>query len=243
MKRFIVIASSGHSGTKWLSELMGLRMDIKSHHELRNSMLRKSWVELDLKEPSDALFDDYWQRICYEEQFFDAVLDANSWPPHLLLKVHEHHEIFKVIYLVRNDIQQLHSLTTASEPLKQEQLPEAAEQKLRILYELMPRKPKADYDAWDNFSKLCLLVAANHFMPEYLAERGMSVEVFHLTRLLHQQEEVRKLVPTANFKTILQLQQKDINRKVEGNRDPSTIWESWPKEKRRSFFDIVCADI
>lgn len=243
MKRFIVVASSGHSGTKWLSELMGMRMDVRSYHELRNSMLRKSWTELDLKEPDDALFDSYWQQIRSDEEEFDAVLDSNSWPPHMLLRVHAHHEIFKVIYLVRNDIQQLHSLSTASDPLKQEQLPEAAEQKLRVLYELMPRKPKADYDTWDNFSKLCLLVAANHFMPEYLAERGMNIEVFHLNILLSQPQEIQRLVPFVGTRAVRQMQQKDINRKVEGSRDPHEIWLSWSKEQRRSFFNVVCADI
>ena len=238
MGKFQVIAGSGHCGTKWLSKVLDLQTDMRWYHHLRFTTTGIPWQIADLRPPDDPVFYRYWRWLGGDLEH-NNIGDSNSWPPHMLAQVHKHRHIDKVIYLTRNGIQQLYSLMTESPVLKQDPLPVAATEKLLCLYAIMPNKPKREYGDWNRFDKLCLMIAANKFMPDYLRGQGMIVKEYNLDELVNDPELVKELAPDLSMKTIREVQKVDINRKVKGNREPMSIWADWSKSQRQAFTEIA----
>ncbi len=238
MDEFSVIASSGHAGTSWLATVLDDQPDTTWYQHFREEMTDKPWEVLDLLSPDDGIFNNYWRWIRGELNLGD-VGDANSWPPHLLLAVNEVVPIDRVIYLTRNGVQQLNSLTTTSPALKRDPLPEAAEAKLAALYDIAPFVPDKPYGQWTRFGHLCLMVAANEFMPTYLRLHGLTVDVYSLEELTTNLDTLRELAPGLDDATLEKWQKKDINRKTEGGRAPSTLWRKWEPEQREAYKLIV----
>jgi hypothetical protein len=241
MKDFKVIAGSGHCGTTWLAHVLDTRTDEVWYHDLRSEMvhiLSAPWTFLDLKQPDDMFFENYWRWIA-GELVQQNVGDSNSWPPHLLPAVNKRMPIKQVIYLTRNGVQQLNSLATKSPPLSKNPLPKAAEIKLRKLRELAPQVPDKPWDQWARFEKLCLMVLANDFMPDWLRNQGFVVDVYSLNTLTEDVEALSELVPHLSEEELVECQKTDINRKVEGGRAESTLWRRWPSEWRKAYREIV----
>lgn len=238
MNTFSVIAGSGHCGTTWLASVLDSQLGVTWYHQFRGEMADKPWVVLDLKRPDDPLFNQYWRWI-KGELHIGPVGDANSWPPHLLPVVNEVVPIGRVIYMTRNGIQQLHSIVTTSPPFMNGQMPEAALVKLRALYDIAPEVSDKPYEEWSHFEKTCLVVQANSFMPDWLREKGLTVDVYNLDELTTDLDKLRELAPGLDDDQLEQWQQTDINRKTEGGRAPSTIWRKWTNEQREAYRLIV----
>jgi hypothetical protein len=201
-------------------------------------MTGKPWEVLDLLKPTDKEFNQYW-RWMRGEIGIGNTGDSNSWPPHLILEANEVMPIDRVIYLVRNGLPQLNSLITTSPALSSDPLPKAAEAKLAALYEIAPDVPDKPYSEWTRHERLCLMIAANDFMPDYLRSHGLTVEVYSLEELTTDLDTLRELAPGLDDETLEKWQQTDINRKTEGGRAPSTIWRKWSAEQRRAYRDVV----
>ncbi len=234
---FSVIAGSGHCGTTWLASILDSQPGATWHHHFRELMARQSWEVLDLKAPDAPIFNQYWLSIRAQLKE-GAVGDANSWPPHLLTDVNKVQPIDRVIYLTRNGIQQLHSLTTKSPILSRDPLHPAAEAKLEALYFLFNGHdiPYADFTRWE---KLCLAVSANKWMPDYLRSAGLNVDDYSLEELTTDLDKLAELAPELDEETLANWQKTDINRKVEGSRAKSSIWRNWTKEQRAAYKEIV----
>lgn len=242
MNTFSVIAGSGHSGSAWLSYVMDSQSGVTWYHHMREEMTGKPWELLDLKAPDDPIFNQYWRWI-KGDLGAGNVGDANSWPPHLLPQANEVVPIGQVIYLTRNGVQQLHSLSTTSPALCRDlyprPMPKAAEVKLRALYDIAPEAPDKDYEDWSRFEKLCLMVAANDFMPDWLRANGLIVGVYAFGDLLSGLDALRELAPGLDDGQLKKMQQTDINRKTKGGRAPSTIWRKWAPEQKAAYRAIV----
>lgn len=235
---FSVIASSGHAGTKWLAAVLNSQKDVIWHHHLREQMTGKGWEKLDLISPRAPIFERYWERIRSELNVTD-VGDSNSWPPHSLPAVNSVQHIDRVIYMTRNGIQQLHSLMTTSPALSKNIHPPVAMVKFEALYDAMPEKPDKPFDEWSNFEHLCLMVAANNFMPDWLRDKGLVVDVYSLEDLTTELDMLRELAPGLDEYDLNRWQQTDINRKVTGKRTEAAIWRKWTKEQRAAYKEIV----
>ena len=238
MNMFSVVAGSGRCGTSWLTSVLDSQLGVTWYHHFREEMTEKPWELLDLKDPSDPIFQQYWRWI-KGELHIGPVGDSNSWPPHLLPAANEVVPIGRVIYMTRNRIQQLHSITTTSPAFKKHILPEVAQVKLRTLYDIAPEVPDKPYGDWTRFEKMCLMVKANDFMPDWLREKGLAVDVYSLEELTTDLDKLRELAPGLDDDQLSEWQQKDINRKTEGGRAPSTIWRKWSVERRRAYKSIV----
>lgn len=238
MKNFSVIAGSGHCGSTWLASVLDSQLGVTWYHHFREEMTGAPWELLDLRSPGDPFLHQYWRWIRGELHHSD-VGDANSWPPHLLPDVNEVHPIRRVIYLTRNGIQQLHSLATTSPAFMRDPMPKAAQVKLKTLYDIAPKVPSKPYQEWTNFEKLCLMILANGFMPDWLRENGLCVDVYSLEELTNDIDKLRELAPSLDDARLKQWQKTDINRKTKGGRAPSTIWRKWTKEQKVAYREIV----
>jgi hypothetical protein len=238
MGSFSVIVSSGHAGTTWLATVLDDQPGESWHQHFREEMTDKPWEVLDLLKPTDKIFDQYWRWMRGEINVGNTG-DANSWPPHLILEVNKVLPIDRVVYLTRNGVQQLNSLITTSPALKKDPLPVAAEDKLLALYKIAPDVPDKLYAEWTRHERLCLMIAANDFMPDYLRGHGLTVDIYNLEDLITDLDTLRELAPGLDDATLEKWQQTDINRKTEGGRAPSTIWRKWSAEQRRAYRDIV----
>jgi hypothetical protein len=244
---FSVIAGSGHCGSTWLASVLDSQIGVTFYHHFREEMTGKPWELLDLKSPDDPLFLQYWRWIGGDIEG-GPTGDANSWPPHLLPAVNEVRPIDRVIYLTRNGIQQLNSLATTSPALSRDPMPVVAEVKLKTLFDIAltipkiyhrPNIPSKPYEEWSRFEKLCLMILANEFMPDWLRDNGLNVVVYDLGLLLSDVGILGGLAPRLDKQTLEEWQRNDINRKTEGGRAPSTIWRKWSPEQRAAYRSIV----
>jgi hypothetical protein len=223
----------------WLAHVLDAQIGETWYHDLRGEMTNGTpWPLLDLRKPDDPFFDIYWRWVTGELSHSNMG-DSNSWPPHLLPAVNRRMPIKRVIYLTRNGVQQLNSLATESPPLRQDPLTGAAEVKLRTRWEIAPEVPNKPWDQWTNFEKLCLMILANDFMPEWLRSHGFVVDVYSLDVLIKDVEVLKELVPSLSEEDLITYQKTDINRKVKGGRAESTLWRKWPPEWRKAYREIV----
>lgn len=235
MSKFLVIAGSGHCGTKWLATVLNERPEEVWYHELRSQITKLSWDQLDLYYPNDPIFGRYWAFITKQRL---SVGDANSWPPHILPHVNSIYHIDLVYYLVRNEIQQLYSLMNYSPVINLPDWSGVLYKKLERLYQLYPN-PNKSFDEMSRFEKLCLMVAANHFMPDYLRARNLEVIKLSLDELVSDPLSVKRLVPEFSLGQIEKLQNTDINNKGDGHLSPEEIWDNWPEDYKLSFLEMV----
>lgn len=235
MHSFNLIAGNGHCGFKWLAAVMDSQPGVTFHHEYRGEMTGAPWEVLDLRQPDDPFFQQYWRWIRGELRQGD-VGDSGSWPPHMLPAVHRVHPIGWLIYLTRNGVQQLNSLMTTSPAFMRETTPLAAVNRFKILAEI------GGYDLtddWSIFKKVCLLIAANDFMPDWLKSYGILADVYTLEELTTDVSVLQELAPMVEVDEYENWQKNDINRKTEGDRDPLVIWESWTDEQRADYIEVV----
>ena len=237
MNSFSVIAGSGHCGTKWLASVLDSQRGIIWYHDFREEMTGLPWEVVDFWLPSDKRLAQYWRWIKGELTQSD-VGDAASWSTHLLPAVNEHMPIQRVIYMTRNGIQQLHSIATTSPAMKSDPRPKVAEVKLRTLYDIWGKGEKP-YEDMSHFETLCLMVAANDFMPDWLRRNGLVVDVCSLDMLLKDVSVLGALAPGLDEETLRRWQKTDINRKTAGGRAESTIWNNWPPEWRKTYRAVI----
>lgn len=238
MGNFHVIAGSGHCGSLWLARVLGAGTDIKWYHERRRALAGK-WLEACRLGPDHERFDEYWKRIKGELRHTD-VGDSNSWMPILLIEANKIVPIKRVIYLVRNPIQQLHSLTRTSYVWSKDpgQLSPIAMTYLAVLH-MSSGLNKTTWDDWTHWEKLCLLVRANDVLPDILRANGLSVDVYALETLTTDPRALLELAPDLSLDEARAWQKRDINRKVYGDRSPQALWLKWTPEQRDGFERVV----
>lgn len=237
MGKFEVIAGSGHCGTMWLSKVLNAATDTSWHHEKRRMV--GPWLDQIEYGVGATTFDPYWWWM-KNELILGNVGDSNSWLPPLLPQVDDIVPIDRVIYLTRNPIQQLHSLDTKSYVWSHNVWPAIADGYLYSL-RLIGVDRYRPWEEWTRWEKLCLLVAANDFMPDWLRERGLNVQVYSLEELTGSVDALQKLAAVLSHEEARRWQKRDVNRKVYGPRDPETLWGKWTDEQRDGFRRVVGA--
>lgn len=240
MGKFNVIAGVGHCGTMWLSRVLDEATDTRWFHELR---LQRGgpWLDTLRYGPGDRQYDAYWSAIRKHLKSGD-VGDANSWPPVLLPDVNEVQPIDRIIYMRRNPIQQLHSLATRSYVWSQQRLPGIVEKylnDLRLRGTVFAGLSLPDLASMTRWERLCLLVASNYFMPDWLRRHAFSVKVVSLNTLTTDIGALQALAPRLSEDAVRRWQMTDVNRKVTGDRSPDALWAKWTDEQKAGFERVV----
>lgn len=236
MHKFTVIAGSGHCGTKWLATVLNEQKHMTCYHELRQAMVKMAWPAAAKHPPASDIYQDYYRKLM-RELAVGEVGDANSWAPFELPLLHQRVLIQQVIYLVRNGIQQLHSLMTQSAVWKKSKLTDYAYNNWLRQFWHISGKPFKPYEEWTRFERLCLLVRANADAPEWLNAHNLPVKVVRLEDLTTDVERLSALVKLPEIE-LEEWQALDINRKVEGNRHPNWLWQKWSRSKKEDFTRI-----
>lgn len=198
---FEVIAGSGHCGTMWLARVLDSVPGQTWHHELRGTVTGRPWWVDDRFPPDVPVFNAYWRRVkaaAAAGQFGDA----NSWPPESLPDVNQVLPIDRVIYLTRDKRAQHYSLMMNSPVWNGMVKSQAAKARLKLYTEITGR-PR---DTW-------LLVEANDFMPVWLREHGLQVDVYSLEELTTDLDALRELAPLPD-EELRAWQKKKINSKM-----------------------------
>jgi len=240
----VMIAGIGHCGTKWLSVVLNQpEQGVRFFHQHKYRISKMSWNSWQQVEDKTMVWEEYLEK--YAAPFRKAIQkyrivgDAISWMPLSIPKVHQYLPISRILYLVRNGIPSLHSLMTHS-PFA----PPYHNQWLFGVYLrrywLLAGQPLKPWKRWSRWERTCFWWQTNAFMPGWLHHQlRIPVEVYRLEDLTQNVVMLEELTQSLGLKigraTLQKMQRKDINRKVEGSRDPAVIWNAWTGQQRREF--------
>jgi len=231
---FWLVAAAGHCGTMWLSQVIGAQVGWSAHHELRYELSQQAWENAVSNSPQQV----YWDQIG-EELINYHVLDSNSWAPHEIPMVNKVVPVSRIIYLVRNGIQQIHSLATQSAAyrnLSDESFTIGSW--LKTWWDIGEELP---WEGTERFQKLCTLINASCYMPQWLRAHGLNVHVYRLEDVTSSVGILSEIVTGHTQKILRHWQFRDVNRKVVGDRRPATLWASWTPENQQ-MFTAMCKD-
>jgi len=239
---FSLVTGIGHCGTKWLSTVLNCpNQGVICYHELSHLTTVRQWQA---RQPyirkngvgKSSIFN-YWKRIGSDLEKYRHVCDSMSWCAIESAQVGVAGNATRIIYLVRDGIQQLHSVITKS---LWRQMPDdhyLYGPFLKAYWEIAG-KPLKDWSRWTRHEKLCLWWATNEFMPEWI-ERNFwgDVDVYRLEDLITDTALLASLVKSYGLAipNLKQLQSTDVNRKVEGDRSPGALWKKWTPQERENF--------
>jgi hypothetical protein len=187
---FQAIAGSGHCGTMWLAQVLNCVPGQWWGHEIRTKATVLSWPAADAYPPDSEVFDYYWKVIRQEMGRYAVVGDSNSWSPELLPAVNKVIPIERVIYLTRDKESQLYSLLHKSPVWSNPPYSGVAQKRLE-LYGRIAGRPL----------DVGLLVDANDFMPDWLRQQGLTVDVYSLESLTTDYQAFKELtkLPDGQF--------------------------------------------
>ena len=237
MGEFWLVVGIGHCASTWMAAVLDSREGIQAHHELKTKLSRMGWPTWLAYEQGDgaasARYDPYWRFIEQERKHCEILVDSNSWVPTGLPDA-ARYDIDRMIFVVRNGIPQLESLSTHSGTWSRAALDHyALDGYLRGYWELLG-EPDPPWAGWGRWERMCAMWTGSAMLPiwrDYLAD---TYSFEGLTRGSALQE----LIPDITDDEIQRWQRRDINRKTQGSREPARIWQRWTPEKREAFVRI-----
>lgn len=244
---FVLVAGVGHCGTTWLATVMDWpEAGIEGFHEKKLELSPHNWLDALRYEHSNGvggLYDLYF-RFVADRLHEQAVVDANSWALARIPDVHRRFGLDGVILLVRNGIQTLHSKASANRGLGRGHWYYTTF--LRWNWELAGR-PGKEWRKRDKWDCDCFSWSLNYHLVEHLegAVGDDAVVPARLEDLTTDLRRLRRLLERVNGNQdfpsdrLRKLQATDINRKVEGDRSPPSLWSRW-SDKQRETFRRVC---
>ncbi len=246
--KFFLIAGIGHCGTKWLAHVLNHpHQGMICWHEKKAEAVPFDWLTClayELEIGIDATFDRYWSFLRRATTNYELVGDSHSWSTDMIPEVARRWEISRVVFLVRNGIQNVHSFHIHNKNVARAQW--AYRGHLRRSWELLGQPDRARKDC-SNWANWCLLWQTNLLMPEWLGEKlgQHKVSVLRLEDLLSNADILDNLIRTLNPKLNLphseqeRFQATDVNRKVQDeDRSPQALWRKWTDDQREVFREI-----
>jgi len=237
--KFFTSLSTGHSGTKWLAQVLNTSERVTCHHELKLNMHRsipklrfgsRLWKyaeEYDIKhflEPNAYI--KYANSLASVKT--EYVGDIQSWNPMTLATLRGTTISPKlIIHLVRNGIQVVHSLhntnldVSMSEPFFYRALLKQCH-----YFKIPFITGKEPFYYW------CLYWRVVN-CPTALSKSTVQYKLEDLTKDISQLE---RHFPGCRFQEV-----EEQNRKISGNRDPEHLWNSWTP-KQQDIFIEQCKD-
>ncbi|RJQ13362.1 MAG: adenylyl-sulfate kinase [Nitrospiraceae bacterium] len=260
---FYLITGFGHSGTAWLADVLNRPEDkMVCHHELKGRTVPLSWPcgvgRHEFEKGLDNHFDEYFSVIRNGLEDYAAVGDSNSWSQLIIPEVAKRQRIHRIIYLVRNGIQAVHSMFQHYEFIMLHNAfhrdPHILEYDDFVFNNNYPRFLELagkSYDGWAKYTrwgKFCLMWRIiNMEAIEWLRGRlgpASEINVYRFEDLLADgdllMDLLKKINPDTNcsVEELAVLQATDVNRKTMGDRSPSALWNEWSDEQRKVFEEI-----
>ena len=253
MGEFCIVAGIGHSATKWLCNVLHCTpQGVAFFHEPALHYVKKGWWTKHAwterqkwaweHEFNEKAFQPYLDFLDSNLRNHRIVGDAISWSPILWPFLDKHIHIDRVIYLVRNGVQQLHAVAYYSEWFKEndKQIRWGLDTFMREYWKVMgePHKP---WDQWSWWERMCLWWQTNAVFPEWLQEQMPDAkhELYKMDNLVDSSEQLRTFLSSFGIemsdKQITEWQRTDINRRVQGKRAVLELWKKWTPKQREDF--------
>lgn len=244
---FSLITGIGHCGTKWLSTVLNRpHQGVICYHELSHLTTIPQWQArqpfVRQKGVGKNAIPRYWKQISADMNKYKFVCDSMSWCSLESVKVGAIGNADKIIYLVRDSIQQLYSVANNSiwKNVPDEHF--LYQGFLKAYWEIAG-KPYKPWGKWNRWEKLCLWCATNEFMPGWMEKNFWGdIEVYCLEDLITDVNLLSRVTKSYGLEfdkpTLRKLQGNDVNRKVQGDRRPATLWARWTPEQRKAFREI-----
>ncbi|MDY6843991.1 MAG: hypothetical protein SVW57_07870 [Thermodesulfobacteriota bacterium] len=245
---FFLVAGVGHCGTKWLAHVLHRPVDrIVCYHEekLQNVPLNwKNCLQHEFEKGLDFIFDDYFSFMQRELETYTVAGDSNSWTMYMIPEVSARLPVAKIIYLVRNGIQSVHSFFYHNLHIPYNDF--LYTKFFRHYWELIGC-PGGNWNEYSPWACWCLWWQVNQFMPSWLADHLNDIEimVYRFEDLIENthllSDLIKKLQKYAkpSHEDLMVFQQTEINQKIQGDRSPLSLWNKWSDEQR-STFKYIC---
>lgn len=243
-----ILAWGPHAGSKWLATTLNSeRHCVDFRHELKLEMggLFRDLVEAEFKSGLTLpAYEPYWEYVRTQLTRCSIFGDAGSWIPLTIPKVHEIIPVARIIYLVRNGVQQVHSMLTKSILGRVGKRDWLYTHFLRRLW-VFAGKPGRPWQKKTWYEQLCWFWQECDKAPKWLRDQGFEVEVYRLEDLTQDEDALRSLILSVaperklSDEEIHCMQRRDVNRKVRGDRTSSKLWSQWSPELRTAF-EQVC---
>jgi MoaA/NifB/PqqE/SkfB family radical SAM enzyme len=246
---FLLITGTGHCGTQWISRVLHRPNDgMVCYHGEKLKWVPKHWKEClqhEFEKGIDGLFDDYFSFISQELKRYPVVGDSNSWTFLKIPEVSRRQQVNKIIYLVRNSVQTVHSAYYQHQREGFHRNDFVYSVFLRQYWEMLGR-PWFDWDKFTQWACHCFVWSLNQHMPNWLSNHLNNTEilVYRFEELLNDVSSLEKLIKILNplskpiQEELRKWQETDVNRKVQGERSPSAFWDKWSEEQRTVFREI-----
>lgn len=245
--KFYLCTGIGHCGTQWLANALNYReRGIYAVHEgVRRWCHRRyalgSWKDSALyylEHGVDQRFDCYFAKLDELLSQYRIVVDTHSWMPSAVPEVAERVGVSGVIHLVRNGIQNVHSLYEVDHGEPEFWFCDVIRREAeRIGFELL------EGDEWTYW---CDWWAANCATVDWLREQGLDVRMHQLEDLTTSVGAFDLLMDWLGIELprgeIQSRQSKDWNRHIVGDRTPVRLLARWSREQRETFF-VVCSEV
>lgn len=241
--KFYLVTGIGHCGTQWLANALDYReRSIYAIHEgirwwCPRSLSLGSWKDSALYylgHGIDERFDCYFAELDELLSQYRIVVDAHSWMPSAVPDVAKRVGVSGVIHLVRNGIQNVHSLHKTDHGEPENWFCHVMEYEAKKIGFELPKE-----DIWSNW---CRWWAANSATVDWLREQGFDARMYRLEDLTTSVDAFELLTDWLGAKLphdeTQHRQTQDWNRHIMGDRIPVRLLASWSARQRETFLAI-----
>jgi len=248
--RFILITGIGHCGTGWMRAVLHNPLDrMVCYHEHKVKILPLNWVEAlqyEMGSGVGSMYDPYFRFMRDKLERYDVVGDSGSWTMAMVPEVDKRLHIDYVIHIVRNGIQNIHSFYEWNKEYTRD---------MWVFTDYLPWYKEVmgssdDISGYTPWEYWCWAWAEQNLkMPRWMGDRlgDERVRAYRFEDLLSNVDALANLIEGINpnivvDKNILKdIQETDVNRKIEGKRSPEFLFDSWTEEQRESF-ERICRE-
>lgn len=241
---FVVITGVGHAATKWAAMVLDRpRQGVRFEHEPLMKVSKPNWPQARrgaLTSLDGAFYTPYWPHVKKNLARFITYGDSQSWNPLEMDKLNEKVPIARVIFLVRHGVPQLHSIWQKSLWNRHAVSGYLYGQYLRRYWHL-EGQPDPPWHRRNRWRMLCTWWNSNAFMPRIVRKwlPDATVEVHKTEDLTGDVDKLSAFVKSFGLelsdKTLVRLQGQDLNRKVQGVRTATHLWQFWSGKQKSSF--------
>lgn len=251
-KGLSVSIAFGHNASKWLAELLHRpEQGVAAYHELKFKHYRpwKRAFQDELKYGiADKRFKSYWDAV-NQDMRKHHVFDSNSWSGHMIPELANYTRLRNVVYVTRNGIDWLYSVTSTSSYNIFMRHPKSwvMHDLIKIAWENMGKPFKDNFDDFTVWEKMCLSWAKSFYVPAWLESNIEQPVLVYRVESLTGGDKAYHLLDKFSLslapRQIRKLQKQKINQHVvnDAEKDTKSIWRSWTSEQQEAF-RVICGE-
>jgi hypothetical protein len=245
---YYLVAGMGHCGTQWLAAFLD-RPDegMVCTHEQKfriqpYSQLKDPWMTALKYERANGLdkrADRYVAYIKERQQQIAMVGDSHAWEPFIIPQLSERVRVDRIVFMVRNGVQNVHSMYYHNAHLIK---------RGTWFYTdyLRSFADSIDLGELDDFGLWCAWWGANAASARML-ESVAPLQTVRLEDLTSEPEALIGLTKSLQglarptIEEAAEHASADLNRKIDGRRDPDFLWATWTDHQRATFMRVCGA--